>query len=77
MNRTYALAMANSINEAIAEALKLDLKLNQYYYCLLAELYKLNGNNPKEKIYLNKALKIATKSNEKILIQEKLEEASK
>ncbi len=36
MNRTYALAMANSAEEALKEALKLDLKENQYYYSLIA-----------------------------------------
>ncbi len=75
MNRTYVLAQANSVNEAIKEAQKLPLKGNHYYYCLLAELYMLKGDTIKQKTYLNKALEKATKLNEKILIQEKLKKA--
>ena len=75
MNRTYALAIANSVDEAIEEALKLDLNNNHHYCCLLAELYRLNDNIEQEIEYLNKALKLAGKENEKQLIQSKLERA--
>lgn len=40
LNRTYALAKANNKLEAIAEAEKLQLTNNHYYYTLLGELYK-------------------------------------
>jgi len=77
MNRTYALAMANSIDEAIIEALKINLTSNHYYFCLLAELYKLKNNIEKEKQYLNKAYDLAVKSNEKMLIKTKLKNVGK
>ena len=48
MNRTYAIAQANSIDEAIQEAHKLELKNNHHYFCLLAELYRMNKNIEKE-----------------------------
>jgi len=72
MNRTYVLAKANSVKEAIGEALKLDLSGNHYYYCLLAELYRMNNDLPKEKSFLDKALLFAVKENEKELILSKL-----
>ena len=77
MNRTYALAKANSVDEAIKEAHKLELRDNHLYYCLLAELYCLNSNKVKEIKYLNKALKMAKKENERVLIGNKLEKALK
>ena len=77
MNRTYALAKANSVKEAIESALKLGLKDNHYYYCLLAELYKLNNDNIKEIQYLEKALKMINKSSEKDLIERKLKNAKR
>lgn len=40
LNRTYAVWKANGRNHAIIEAEKLNLTSNQYYYTLLAELYK-------------------------------------
>ena len=39
LNRTYALAKANSREEAIIEAEKLKLVNNQFYFALLGELY--------------------------------------
>lgn len=77
MNRTYALAKANSVEEAITSALKLGLNNNHYYYCLLAELYNLDNNRIKEIHYLEKALSITIKLNEKILIKEKLKKAKR
>ena len=75
MNRTYALAQANSVDEAIHEAHKLDLKDNHHYFCLLAELYRLRKNSEKEIEYLTKALGFANKDYEKVLIKDKLEKA--
>ena len=77
MNRTYALAQANSIEEAIQEAHKLELKDNHHYFCLLAELYRMNNNIGKEIEYLNKAIEFANKENEKELINSKLKKASR
>lgn len=75
MNRTFALAKANSVQEALTEAEKLDLKNNHHYLCLLAELHRMNNDTDQEITYLNKALKLAKKQNEKQLIQRKLEKA--
>lgn len=72
MNRTYALAMANSVEEALVEAKKLKLNNNHYYYSLMAELHQLNNNIDEEIKNLNKALKLATKKFEQELIKQKL-----
>ena len=72
MNRTYALAMADSIKDAIHEALKFDLKENPHYYCLLAELYRMDGDSKKEINYLSQALQFAKKNNEQEVIRNKL-----
>jgi len=77
MNRTYALAKANSVEEAIASAQKLGLKDNHYYYCLLAELFRMSNNRNREVHYLEKALQIIENPNEKTLIEEKLKKASR
>ena len=73
--RTYALAKANSSVEAIHEAHKLELKDNHYYYCLLAELYRMNNNTKKEIEYLNMAIGLANKNYEIELIKAKLAKA--
>lgn len=77
MNRTFALAKANSLEEAIKEALKLNIEDNHYYYCLIAELYGMDSNKNKEIKYLKKAIKVANKSTEKLLIEEKIKKASR
>lgn len=72
MNRTYALAHANSVEEAIQEAMKLKLEGNHLYYSLLAELHKM-ANKPKEEIkYLELALLHAKKDNEVNLLNQKI-----
>lgn len=75
LNRTYALAQANSVDEAIREAHKLSIKDNPHYFCLLAELYRMNGQIDEEINFLNQALKLANKENQKQLIRKKLETA--
>lgn len=75
MNRTYALAKANPVEEAILEAEKLELQNNHHYLCLLAELHRMNNDTDQEIAYLNQALKLANKENERQLIQRKLERA--
>lgn len=72
MNRTYALAMANSVEEALVEAKKLELNNNHHYYSLMAELHQLNNNIDEEIKNLNKALKLTTKKFEQELIKRKL-----
>jgi RNA polymerase sigma-70 factor (ECF subfamily) len=73
MNRTYALAKANSVDDALIEAQKLNLSENHFYYCLMAELYKMKGNMEKELDFLKLALQYAEKENELTLIQTKIE----
>jgi len=75
MNRTFALAKANSVEEALQEALKLNLKSNHHYFCLLAELSRITGDIAKEIYYLDQALKYTKKKNEVLLIQRKLTKA--
>ena len=75
MNRSYALAKAQSPQSAIEATLKLDLADNVHYCCLMAELYKMADDSHQEVLYLNKALKLAKKENQKTLIQRKLEKA--
>lgn len=75
MNRSFALAKAQSPEKAINEALKLKLENSAHYFCLMAELYRMNDNTDQEIINLNKALKLVKKENEKVLIRQKLERA--
>ena len=75
MNRSYALAKAHSPKKAIESALKLALKDNVHYCCLMAELYRMNHSTDQEIIHLNEALKLTKKENEKALIRQKLEKA--
>ena len=72
LNRTYALAKANSQEEALNEALKLKLDTLPLYHCLLAELYK-GIDDSKIKVHLNQALALAKSPHEKSLIQRKID----
>ena len=75
MNRTYALAKAKSVSLAIIEAEKLDLKQSHLYYCLLAELHRMNGSDSKMQVkYLETALDLALKESERKLINRKIKE---
>ncbi|HMG67334.1 MAG TPA: sigma-70 family RNA polymerase sigma factor [Chitinophagaceae bacterium] len=58
LNRTYALSKANSKEEAILEAEKLNLTDNQFYFGLLGELW-LNIDNKKSKENFQKALELS------------------
>jgi RNA polymerase sigma factor (sigma-70 family) len=58
LNRTYALSKANGKMEAIAEAEKLQLTENQYYFSLLGELYT-GIDNVKARQNLERALQLA------------------
>lgn len=75
MNRTYALARANSTQEALTEALKLELTGNHLYYSLLAQLYHDIGDYNNEVEQLELGIKHAKKQNEINLLRSKLERA--
>ncbi len=73
LNRTFALAKANSKQEAIREAEKLQLTDNQYYYTLLGELYKDTDHNKAKENFL-KALLLAKTNGDRLVIQKKMEQ---
>ncbi|MBS1918578.1 MAG: sigma-70 family RNA polymerase sigma factor [Bacteroidetes bacterium] len=68
LNRTYALSKANSKEEAITEAEKLNLTDNHFYFTLLGELYK-SVDNKKAKMNFEKALALAKTKADKQVIQ--------
>ncbi|MGN6212905.1 RNA polymerase sigma factor [Parafilimonas sp.] len=72
LNRTYALSKANSIDEAIAEAEKLELNHSHLYHSLLGELYK-NKNTQKAAFHFSEALGLAKAPEDKQLIQRKID----
>ncbi len=72
LNRTYALSKANGKQEAIAEALQLNLEGNQYYYALLGELYK-DVDNFKASQSFQKAFILAKTQTDKRVIQKKID----
>ncbi|MFT4153185.1 RNA polymerase sigma factor [Parafilimonas sp.] len=71
LNRTYALSKANSIDEAIEEAGKLQLAYSHLYHTLLGELYK-GRDKQKALLHFLKALELAKTSADKQLIQRKI-----
>jgi RNA polymerase sigma-70 factor (ECF subfamily) len=76
LNRTYALSKANGKPEAIAEAEKLNLSGNHYYFTLLGELYK-DIDNVKAKLNFQKAWTLAKTKTDKQTIQSKIDGLSK
>ena len=72
LNRTYALYKANGREEALAEAEKLKLTEEPFYYILLGELYKGIDNN-KAIENLNKALMLVKTENGKQTIRIKMD----
>jgi RNA polymerase sigma factor (sigma-70 family) len=76
LNRTFALSKANSKEEAIIEAEKLNLSDNHFYYILLGELYK-NMDNQKANTHFQKALLLAKTQTEKHTIKKKIDELDK
>jgi len=73
LNRTYALSKANSKQEAIIEAEKLNLADNHFYFALLGELYTdLDDNKAKENF--QKAISLAKTQTGKQTIQKKVEQ---
>ena len=72
LNRTYALSKANGKQEAIAEAEKLNLADNHFYFTLLGELYT-GIDNEKAKQNFEKALTIAKTQTDRQTIQKKID----
>lgn len=72
LNRTFALYKANGPQAALAEAEKLKLENNHFYFLLLGELYK-NTDNEKAKSNFQKACSLAKTETEKQDIQKKID----
>jgi len=73
LNRTYALSKANSKEEAIAEAEKLQLNTNHLYHSLLGELYT-GIDNEKAIRHFKTALTLARSAGNKTVLANKIEE---
>jgi RNA polymerase sigma factor (sigma-70 family) len=71
LNRTYALAKANGVDEAIREAEKLKLTDNHLYHSLLARLYE-TVNAAKSLSHLKHALALARSDADKAMISKKI-----
>ena len=71
LNRTFALSKANTKQEAITEAEKLNLINNHFYFTLLGELYT-GIDNKKAKENFQKALELAKTQTDKQTIQKKM-----
>lgn len=72
LNRTYALSKARGTREAIAEAEKLQLDDNHFYFSLLGELYT-EIDKHKAKQHFQRALSLAKSEPQKQTIQQKLD----
>jgi RNA polymerase sigma factor (sigma-70 family) len=72
LNRTYALYKANGRQQAIQEALQLQLTGNHYYHILLGELYK-ETDTALARQHFEKALSIAINPTERKMIMDKME----
>lgn len=72
LNRTFALYKANGTEVALAEAEKLKLDHNHFYFVLLGELYK-NIDKNKAIACFEKSKALAKTLAEKLLIQRKIE----
>ncbi|MBX2897531.1 MAG: sigma-70 family RNA polymerase sigma factor [Cyclobacteriaceae bacterium] len=72
LNRTFALAKANSYAEAIKEAEKLQLTDNLYYFLLLGELYSKSNKQQSEANY-KRALALAKTPSQQIALKKKLD----
>jgi RNA polymerase sigma factor (sigma-70 family) len=72
LNRTYALAKANGKEKAIAEAEKLSLADNHFYFMLLGELYT-GIDHAKATSHFEQAFSLAKTQADKHAIQKKLD----
>lgn len=75
LNRTYALYKANGRQEALAEAEKLKLENDHFYYLLLGELYK-GFDNEKAVLNFQKAYSLARTETERTGIQKMINSLS-
>lgn len=75
LNRTFALYKANGWEAALAEAKKLKLENNHFYYLLLAELYRHSDLNI-AKLNFEKAVHFAKTATEKEYILKKMRNIS-
>ncbi|WPP52794.1 RNA polymerase sigma factor [Catalinimonas niigatensis] len=75
LNRTFALSKVKGKTVAIAEAERLDLDDNHYYFTLLGELYS-DIDKAKAKVNFQKALTLAKTSTDRETIQRKMERLS-
>jgi RNA polymerase sigma-70 factor (ECF subfamily) len=73
LNRTFALSKANGKQAAIAEAEKLQLTNNHFYYSLLGELYK-DIDNTKAKLNFQTAYTLAKTQTDKQTLKKKIDE---
>lgn len=73
LNRTYALSKTTSKKTAIAEAEKLQLTGNHFYFTLLGELYKDIDSN-KAKMNLDKALALVKTNTDRQIIEARIDE---
>ena len=71
LNRTFALSKARGKQEAIAEAEKLQLTNNHFYFALLGELYT-GIDNEKARQHFEKALSLAKTSTDRQTLQKKM-----
>lgn len=71
LNRTFALYKARGYREAIAEAEKLKLNNNHYYFTLLGELYK-DVDKQRAKHLFEKAIGLAKTEKEKSVLRLKI-----
>ncbi len=71
LNRTYALSKANSVEEAIREAEKLQLVDNHFYHSLLGHLYS-HTNVRQARVHFQQALALAKTQTDKNSISNQL-----
>jgi len=76
LNRTFALAKTNGKPAAIAEAEKLNLSNNHFYYSLLGNLYT-GIDNQKALQHYEMAMKLATSANDKVTMKKNIEQLRK
>jgi len=72
LNRTYALAKANGVREAIVEAEKLKLENNHLYHSLLGHLY-IDVDKARALHHFNTAIQLARSVADKAIIQTNIE----
>jgi RNA polymerase sigma factor (sigma-70 family) len=73
LNRTYAVSKVKGKEAAIAEAEKLNLSNNHFYFTLLGELYR-DVDDSKARMQFQKALSLAKTKSDKQIIQNKIDQ---